>query len=122
MPSAGLLGSPWSTACVSGAPPEPEVPPEAKSATADGEQGRGSKARATTDIAVAQTLPWPGTPLWQVGTGRNQLSKIEQHRATVLDDVAERQLVTDKATLQLCRSAFEAVRAVAVPHDEYTPH
>ncbi|HSW66084.1 MAG TPA: hypothetical protein VLI54_03020 [Bacillota bacterium] len=37
-------------------------------------------------------------------------------------EVAERQLVTDKATAQLCGAAFEAVWDVAVPHDEYTPH
>jgi hypothetical protein len=37
-------------------------------------------------------------------------------------DVAERQLTTDPAAVELCRSAFEAVWSVATPHEEYTPH
>lgn len=34
-------------------------------------------------------------------------------------DVFERQLTTDPAVVQLCRSAFEAVWSIAIPHGEY---
>lgn len=36
-------------------------------------------------------------------------------------DVFERQLTTDLAAVQLCRSAFEAVWSIAIPHSEYQP-
>jgi hypothetical protein len=36
-------------------------------------------------------------------------------------DVFERQLTTDPAVIQLCRSAFEATWTVAIPHSEYRP-
>lgn len=35
--------------------------------------------------------------------------------------VFERQLTTDLAVVQLCKSAFEAVWTIAIPHDEYNP-
>lgn len=35
--------------------------------------------------------------------------------------VLERQLTTDPAAIQLCRSAFDATWAMAVPHSEYRP-
>jgi hypothetical protein len=36
-------------------------------------------------------------------------------------DVFERQLTTDPAVIQFCRSAFEATWAIAIPHNEYRP-
>ena len=36
-------------------------------------------------------------------------------------DVFERQLTTDPAAIQLCRSAFEATWTIAIPHSEYRP-
>jgi hypothetical protein len=35
--------------------------------------------------------------------------------------VCQRQLTTDPAIVQLCRSAFEAVWALGIPHSAYTP-
>lgn len=36
-------------------------------------------------------------------------------------DVLEHQLVTDTSVIQLCRSAFETVWSLAIPHSEYRP-
>ncbi|HKC76289.1 MAG TPA: hypothetical protein VKF37_19120 [Chloroflexota bacterium] len=36
-------------------------------------------------------------------------------------DLAERQLTTDTAAVELCRAAFEAVWQVAIPHGTYQP-
>jgi hypothetical protein len=36
-------------------------------------------------------------------------------------EVFERQFTTDPAAVQLCRSAFEATWAIAIPHSEYRP-
>ena len=36
-------------------------------------------------------------------------------------EVAERQLTTDAATVELCRAAFAAAWSLAIPHSEYTP-
>jgi hypothetical protein len=36
-------------------------------------------------------------------------------------EVFERQLTTDPAIIQLCRSAFDATWAIAIPHSEYRP-
>jgi hypothetical protein len=36
-------------------------------------------------------------------------------------DIAERQLTTDTAAVELCRAAFEAVWQLAIPHSEYRP-
>jgi hypothetical protein len=36
-------------------------------------------------------------------------------------DLAERQLTTDQAAVELCRAAFEAVWQLAIPHSEYRP-
>jgi hypothetical protein len=36
-------------------------------------------------------------------------------------DVFERQLTTDPAVIQLCRTAFDATWAMAIHHSEYRP-
>jgi hypothetical protein len=36
-------------------------------------------------------------------------------------DLAERQLTTDTAAVELCRAAFEAVWQLAIPQSEYRP-
>ena len=75
-----------------------------------GEEVRWLPRRLTSTIAL------PGNDFW--------LFDDETVVFTVFTgdgDIAERQLVTDEVAVRLCRSAFDAVWAVAVPHDEYTP-
>ena len=77
---------------------------------AAGELVRWLPRRRASDLAL------PGNDFWlfddtvvvfSVFTGRGE--------------IAERQLVTDTAAVELCRSAFEAVWAAATPLHEYTP-
>jgi hypothetical protein len=65
---------------------------------------------------LASTIALPGNDFW--------LFDDEAVLFTVFNgagEVAERQLTTDRAAVQLCRAAFEAVWALATRHSEYTP-
>lgn len=65
---------------------------------------------------LASIIALPGNDFW--------LFDNETVLFTVFDgagEVAERQLTTDPAAVQLCRTAFEAVWALATPHSEYMP-
>ncbi|GAA4472960.1 DUF6879 family protein [Phytohabitans houttuyneae] len=77
---------------------------------AAGEDVRWLPRRLASNIAL------PGNDFW--------LFDDETLLFTVFNgvgDVAERQLTTDPAAVQLCRTAFEAVWALATPHSEYKP-
>ena len=66
---------------------------------------------------LASTIALPGNDFWLF----DDVSVL----FTVFNgagEVAERQLTTDPAAVQLCRAAFEAVWALATPHSEYRPH
>ncbi|MEV8517451.1 DUF6879 family protein [Dactylosporangium sp. NPDC051484] len=66
---------------------------------------------------LASAIALPGNDFWLFDDTMVVFSVF-----TGEGDIAERQLVTDAATIQLCRSAFESVWSAAVPHHEYTPH
>jgi hypothetical protein len=66
---------------------------------------------------LASGLALPGNDFW-LFDGRTVVFTV----FTGDGDVAERQLTTEPAVVELCRSAFEAVWSVATPHHEYTPH
>jgi hypothetical protein len=66
---------------------------------------------------LASTIALPGNDFWLFDDTTAIFSVF-----TGNGDLAERQLVTDEATVQLCRTALEAVWSIAIPHDEYTPH
>jgi hypothetical protein len=66
---------------------------------------------------LASTLALPGNDFWLFD------------RTTVVfivftgnGEVAERQLTKDRAAVELCGSAFEAVWSAAIPHGMYKPH
>jgi hypothetical protein len=66
---------------------------------------------------LASAIALPGNDFWLFDDTTAVFSVF-----TGRGEVAERQLTTDPGTLQLCRSAFEAVWAAATPHHSYTPH
>jgi Family of unknown function (DUF6879) len=83
--------------------------------------GSGANCAAGEDIRwlprrLASTMALPGNDFW-LFDGTTVVFTV----FTGNGDVAERQLTTDAATIQLCRSAFDAVWAAAIPHSEYTP-
>ena len=65
---------------------------------------------------LASSIALPGNDFW-----------LFDDRTTVFTvftgdgEVAERQLTTDPAAVELCRSAFETVWSIATPHGEYRP-
>jgi hypothetical protein len=65
---------------------------------------------------LASSIALPGNDFWLVDGPTAVFTVV-----TGDGDVAERQLFEDPATVQLCGSAFEAVWAIAIPHNEYTP-
>jgi uncharacterized protein DUF6879 len=75
-----------------------------------GEEVRWLPRRLASPIAL------PGNDFWLFDDDTVVFSVFSG-----LGDVTERQLVTDDATVELCRHAFEAVWSAAVPHAEYTP-
>lgn len=75
-----------------------------------GEQIRWLPRRLASSIAL------PGNDFW-VFDG----STVAFTVFTGEGDVLERQLTTDPAAVQLCKSAFEAAWSIAIPHSEYKP-
>jgi len=65
---------------------------------------------------MASTIALPGNDFWLFDDTTVVFSVF-----TGNGDVAERQLSTDPSTIELCRSAFAAAWATAIPHSEYTP-
>jgi hypothetical protein len=65
---------------------------------------------------LASTIALPGNDFWLFDDTTVVFSIF-----TGSGDLAERQLVTDEAAVQLCRTAFETVWSAAIPHDQYTP-
>jgi Family of unknown function (DUF6879) len=65
---------------------------------------------------MASPIALPGNDFWMFDDSAVVFSVFTGRGA-----VAERQLVADPTVLELCRSAFEAVWSVAIPHDEYRP-
>jgi len=84
--------------------------------------GTGPTVEAGEDIRwlprrLASAIALPGNDFWLFDDATVVFTVF-----TGGGDVAERQLTTDAPTVQLCKSAFEAVWALATPHSEYTPH
>jgi hypothetical protein len=75
-----------------------------------GEQIKWLPRRMTSTIAL------PGNDFWLFDD-----SIVVFTIFTGKGDVVERQLTTDPAAVQLCRSAFEATWKIAIPHSEYRP-
>lgn len=65
---------------------------------------------------LASAIALPGNDFWLFDD-----STVAFTVFTGEGDVFERQLTTDPAAVQLCRSAFEAVWSIAIPHSEYRP-
>ncbi|MGB6164397.1 MAG: DUF6879 family protein [Pseudonocardiaceae bacterium] len=65
---------------------------------------------------LASTIALPGNDFWLFDD-----STVVFTVFTGEGDVFECQLTTDRAAVQLCRSAFEAVWSLAIPHSEYKP-
>jgi hypothetical protein len=65
---------------------------------------------------LASGLALPGNDYW-LFDGATAVFTV----FTGAGDVAERQLTTDADIVQLCKSAFQAVWSIAVPHSEYAP-
>jgi len=66
---------------------------------------------------LASAIALPGNDFWLFDDTAAVFSVF-----TGRGEIAERQLGTEPAVLDLCRAAFEAVWAAAIPHNEYTPH
>jgi Family of unknown function (DUF6879) len=65
---------------------------------------------------MTSTIPLPGNDFWIFDE-----SIVIFTVFTGKGDVFERQLTTDSAVVQLCRSAFESTWTIAIPHSEYRP-
>jgi hypothetical protein len=65
---------------------------------------------------LASAIALPGNDFWLFDD-----STVAFTVFTGEGDVFECQLTTDRAAVQLCRSAFEAVWSLAIPHSEYKP-
>jgi hypothetical protein len=65
---------------------------------------------------LASSIALPGNDFWLFDDSAVVFSVF-----TGRGEVAERQLSCERAVVDLCRSAFEAVWSAAIPHDEYTP-
>lgn len=65
---------------------------------------------------LTSTITLPGNDFWLFDD-----STVAFTVFTGEGDAFERQLTTDPAAVQLCRSAFEAVWSIAIPHSEYKP-
>jgi hypothetical protein len=76
-----------------------------------GEEVRWLPRRLTSTIAL------PGNDFW-LFDGTTVVFTV----FTGNGEVAERQLSTERATVDLCVSAFEVVWAAGIPHSQYTPH
>jgi len=84
-------------------------------------EGTGSNVEAGEDIRwlprrLASAIALPGNDFWLFDD-----STVVFTVFTGEGDVFERQLTTDPATVQLCKSAFEAVWSIAIPHGENKP-
>jgi hypothetical protein len=84
-------------------------------------EGTGSNVEAGEKIKwlprrLASAITLPGNDFWLFDD-----STVAFTVFTGEGDVFERQLTTDPAAVQLCRSAFEAVWSIAIPHSEYKP-
>jgi hypothetical protein len=66
---------------------------------------------------LASTIALPGNDFW-LFDGETVVFSVFTGDGVIV----ERQLHTEPATAQPCRSAFEAVWAAAIPHSEYQPH
>lgn len=83
--------------------------------------GTGPNVTAGEDVRwlprrLASVVALPGNDFWIFDD-----SAVVFTVFTGEGGVFERQLTTDPAVVQLCRSAFDAVYAIAVPHNEYEP-
>jgi len=65
---------------------------------------------------LASAIALPGNDFWLFDDATVVFSVF-----TGIGDVAERQLYTEPAVVELCRSAFTAAWSAATPHGEYTP-
>lgn len=65
---------------------------------------------------LASSIPLPGNDFWLFDD-----STVVFTVFTGKGHVFERQLTTDPTAIQLCRSAFDATWAMAIPHSEYRP-
>ena len=84
-------------------------------------EGTGSNVDAGEQIKwlprrLASAIALPGNDFWIFDD-----STVVFTVFTGEGDVFERQLTIDPAVVQLCRSAFEAVWSIAIPHGEYRP-
>jgi hypothetical protein len=84
-------------------------------------EGTGSNVEAGEKIKwlprrLTSAIALPGNDFWLFDD-----STVAFTVFTGEGDVFERQLTTDLAAVQLCRSAFEAVWSIAIPHSEYKP-
>jgi hypothetical protein len=84
-------------------------------------EGTGSNVEAGEKIKwlprrLASAIALPGNDFWLFDE-----STVVFTVFTGDGDVCERQLTTDPVVVQLCKSAFEAVWSVAIPHGEYKP-
>jgi hypothetical protein len=84
-------------------------------------EGAGPNVEAGEEIKwlprrLTSTIALPGNDFWLFDN-----STVVFTVFTGEGDVFERQLTTDPAVVQLCRSAFEAVWSIAIPHREYRP-
>jgi hypothetical protein len=82
-------------------------------------EGTGPNVEAGEEIKwlprrFASAIALPGNDFWLFDD-----STVVFTVFTGEGDVFERQLTTDRAVIQLCRSAFEAVWSIAIPHSEY---
>lgn len=83
--------------------------------------GTGSNVAAGEKIKwlprrLASAIALPGNDFWLFDE-----STVVFTVFTGEGDVGERQLTTDPAVVQFCKSAFEAVWSIAIPHGEYKP-
>lgn len=65
---------------------------------------------------LASSIPLPGNDFWLFDE-----STVIFTVFTGEGDVLERQLTTDPAVVELCRTSFEAVWSIAIPHSRYRP-
>ncbi|MGH8602577.1 MAG: DUF6879 family protein [Gammaproteobacteria bacterium] len=84
-------------------------------------EGTGSNVEAGEKIKwlprrLASAIALPGNDFWLFDE-----STVVFTVFTGVGDVCERQLTTDPAVVQLCKSAFEAIWSIAIPHGEYKP-
>ncbi|MGI9001397.1 MAG: DUF6879 family protein [Pseudonocardia sp.] len=83
--------------------------------------GTGPNVAAGEDVKwlprrLASAIALPGNDFWLFDD-----SVVVFTVFTGEGDVFERQLTTDPAVVQLCKSAFESACAIAIPHSEYKP-